>query len=175
MTPVATHILEEKPVNFASVDKGIYRSGFPTHKNFSFLAKLKLRSIICLCTEEYPTPNRKFIVDENIQLFHFGMDGNKESKGIRMPKDKVCKALNVIMDPKNHPILIHCNAGKHRTGCIVGCYRKLKRWSIPVILQEYTRYAGSKARALDKQFIIHYDIDSKVSCENSNNSDRDVA
>lgn len=34
------------PLNFAMVSKGIYRSGYPNRKNFPFLAKLKLRSIL---------------------------------------------------------------------------------------------------------------------------------
>lgn len=34
------------PLNFAMVDKGVYRSGFPNHANFPFLKTLKLRSIM---------------------------------------------------------------------------------------------------------------------------------
>ena len=26
-------------------------------------------------------------------------------------------------------MLIHCNKGKHRTGCLIGCIRKIQRWS----------------------------------------------
>ena len=34
------------PLNFAMVAKGVYRSGFPNTKNFSFLRKLGLKSIL---------------------------------------------------------------------------------------------------------------------------------
>lgn len=34
------------PPNFAMVDKGIYRSGFPSPANFGFLETLNLRSIV---------------------------------------------------------------------------------------------------------------------------------
>ena len=37
------------PVNFAMVDKGMYRSGYPHDNNFPFLATLGLRSVV------YPT------------------------------------------------------------------------------------------------------------------------
>lgn len=34
------------PLNFAMVDKGVYRSGYPNKKNLHFLQKLRLRSIV---------------------------------------------------------------------------------------------------------------------------------
>ena len=34
------------PLNFAMVDNGIFRSGFPDTANFSFLQSLRLRSIL---------------------------------------------------------------------------------------------------------------------------------
>lgn len=34
------------PDNFAMVCKGVYRSAFPTKKNFPFLERLKLKSVL---------------------------------------------------------------------------------------------------------------------------------
>lgn len=34
------------PANFAAVDRGIYRSGFPAAENLGFLDALNLRSIV---------------------------------------------------------------------------------------------------------------------------------
>lgn len=34
------------PLNFAMVDRGVYRSGYPNAKNLPFLRKLKLKSIV---------------------------------------------------------------------------------------------------------------------------------
>jgi tyrosine-protein phosphatase OCA1 len=38
-------------------------------------------------------------------------------------------------------------------GTIVGCLRKLQRWSLTAIFEEYRRYAGSKVRVLNEQVI----------------------
>lgn len=35
------------PLNFAMVDYGVYRSGFPDSANFRFLRSLHLRSVLC--------------------------------------------------------------------------------------------------------------------------------
>ena len=44
-------------------------------------------------------------------------------------------------------------------GTVVGCFRKLQRWSLTSIFEEYRRYAGSKVRILNEQFIELFDTD----------------
>ena len=34
--------------------------------------------------------------------------------------DRIVKALSIIADPANHPVLFHCTAGKDRTGVLAG-------------------------------------------------------
>jgi len=147
------------PLNFAMVADGIYRSGYPSKKNHQFLKTLGLKSILYLCLEDYPPGNLKFINEHGVKLFHIGIFGNKEPFVDISQKD-IASALSTLTDVRNHPILIHCNKGKHRTGCVVGCLRKLQLWSLTSIFDEYRRFAGSKARILDQQFIELFDISS---------------
>ncbi|CAJ0836020.1 7957_t:CDS:2 [Entrophospora sp. SA101] len=135
------------PENFNMVSTWVYRSSFPKKKNFAFLKKLGLH---------YPEQNMKFLEANNIKLCQFGIAGNKEPF-VQIPEDKICDALAVILDRRNHPILIHCNKGKHRTGCLIGCLRKLQRWSHTSIFDEYRRFSHPKSRSLDQQFIELFD------------------
>ncbi|OAV93025.1 hypothetical protein PTTG_02825 [Puccinia triticina 1-1 BBBD Race 1] len=77
--------------------------------------------------------------------------------GQSFPEDKIRLALRQVLDVRNHPMLIHCNKGKHRTGCLVGCLRKLQHWSSTAIFDEYRRYAFPKSRNMDQQFIELFD------------------
>jgi tyrosine-protein phosphatase OCA1 len=52
-----------------------------------------------------------------------------------------------------------CNLGRHRTGTVIGCLRKLQRWNLTSIFEEYRRFAGSKVRLLNEQFIELFDTD----------------
>ncbi|KAG8640560.1 hypothetical protein MANES_13G065700v8 [Manihot esculenta] len=70
------------PLNFAMVDNGIFRSGFPDSANFSFLQTLGLRSIICLCPEPYPEANTDFLMANGIRLFQLGIEGYKHRTGV---------------------------------------------------------------------------------------------
>ncbi|KAL2941486.1 Tyrosine-protein phosphatase DSP3 [Bienertia sinuspersici] len=142
------------PTNFSMVEDGLYRSGFPESVNFSFLETLNLKSIIYLCTEPYPEEHLKFLESQNIRLFQFGIEGTKET----IPEDVIYEALRILIDVRNYPILIHCKRGKHRTGCLVGCLRKLQNWCLPSVFEEYQRFAGAKARQNDMKFMEMYDV-----------------
>ncbi|QLQ77971.1 hypothetical protein HG537_0A02180 [Torulaspora globosa] len=157
------------PENFSHVAGEIYRSSFPRMENFAFLQRrLKLKSILVLIPEEYPAENEQFLKQSGIRLFQVGMSGNKEPF-VNIPSDLLTRALEVVLNPENQPILIHCNRGKHRTGCLVGCIRKLQNWSLTMIFDEYRRFAFPKARALDQQFIEMYNDNEIIRIAHKNN------
>ena len=94
-----------------------------------------------LILEDYPEVNKQFLKDNDIQFFQFGVPGNKEPF-VDIPEDIIASALSVLMDRRNHPILIHCNKGKHRTGCLIGCLRKIQHWSFTSIFEENLKTPG---------------------------------
>lgn len=144
------------PENFALVIGSIYRSSFPQPANFSFLKQLKLKSVLCLIPEEYPELQQKFFETNNVKLFQLGMSGNKEPF-VKISLDLITQAIKIVLDPENQPILIHCNRGKHRTGCLIGVLRRLQNWSKTIIFDEYRKFAAPKERPMDQQFIELYD------------------
>ncbi|KAA8533417.1 hypothetical protein F0562_031149 [Nyssa sinensis] len=145
------------PSNFSMVEDGIYRSGFPQPSNFTFLETLKLKSIIYLCLEPYPEENWEFLQSRQVRLFQFGIDGTKKTS-MTIHKDTITEALKVLIDVRNHPVLIHCRQGKHRTGCLVGCLRKLQNWCLSSVFEEYKHFAGTKSRETDLTFLETYDV-----------------
>ncbi|XP_031401634.1 tyrosine-protein phosphatase DSP3-like isoform X1 [Punica granatum] len=153
----------EPPPNFSMVEDAIYRSGFPQPPNFPFLETLQLRSVIYLCCEPYPEENLEFLKAHNIQLFQFSIKGKTEA-AISIPHETIMEALKVLIDVRNHPVLIHCNGGKHRTGCLVGCLRKLQNWCLSSAVEEYQKYAGRKSRATDMRFIETFDLTRVQQC-----------
>ncbi|EDK45265.1 hypothetical protein LELG_03444 [Lodderomyces elongisporus NRRL YB-4239] len=144
------------PENFALVINAIYRSSFPQPTNFSFLKLLKLKSVLCLIPEDYPLLQEQFLASQGIKLFQLPMSGNKEPF-VKISSDLITQAIQIVLDPSNQPILIHCNRGKHRTGCLVGVLRRLQNWSKTIIFDEYRKFAAPKERPMDQQFIELYD------------------
>jgi len=145
------------PENFAMVVPGVYRSSFPKQKHFPFLKKLKLRTILTLVLQDYPEANRVFMQENGMQLFQVPVEGNKEPF-VDVPENKIRLAVEMLLDTRNHPVLVHCNKGKHRTGCLIGSLRKACGWSLCSILEEYIRFSAPKARFMDQQFIELFDV-----------------
>lgn len=67
------------------------------------------------------------------------------------PEPLIIQALTYLLQPQTFPTLVCCNMGRHRSGTVVGCYRKLQKWALSSILEEYRRYAGVKVRVLNEQ------------------------
>ena len=145
------------PRNFAMVTNGIFRGGFPTQENLSFLRARKIKSVLTLVPEEMPEHLLAFYIENNIHFYQFGVPGNKEPF-VDIPDERIADALKVVVDSHNHPIYIHCNKGKHRTGCLIGCLRRMMHWSCTAVFEEYRRFANPKPRALDQQFIELFDL-----------------
>ncbi|KAM1513748.1 hypothetical protein TB2_024863 [Malus domestica] len=73
--------------------------------------RLNLRSIIYLCHEPYPEENLEFLRSHNIRLLQFGIKGKTEPS-VSILKDTILEALKILIDGRNHPVLIHCKRGK---------------------------------------------------------------
>ena len=55
--------------------------------------------------------------------------------------------LNSSSYSGNRGLLVMCGLGRHRTGTVIACFRKLQRWNLTSILEEYRRYSGDKFRS----------------------------
>ncbi|EAN76791.1 lipid-like atypical dual specificity phosphatase, putative [Trypanosoma equiperdum] len=142
-------------INFAMVCPGVYRSGYPTRKNYRFIRALGLRTIIYLCPEDYAESNVKFCEESGITIRRFATEGNKEPF-MDISEPLMHRILSALIDTRLHPVLIHCNKGKHRTGTVAACLRLLQGWSLVSIFQEYRSFAGDKVRMGDMQYVELY-------------------
>ncbi|KAG2236813.1 hypothetical protein INT48_006997 [Thamnidium elegans] len=145
------------PLNFAMIASGVYRSGHPNKQNFAFLRKLGLKTIMYFAMEDYPPEMQHFVEQEGIEVLHYKTEGNKEPF-IEVNHEDISHALVKLLDKRSHPVLIHCLKGKHRIGCLVGCLRKIQRWSMTSIFDEYRKFAGTKVLA-DQEFIETFNHD----------------
>ncbi|GFP79997.1 probable tyrosine-protein phosphatase at1g05000 [Phtheirospermum japonicum] len=148
-----------RPTDFGAVVEGkIYRSAYPLPKYYPFFESLKLRSVICLHPKPYWKNNLEFLEATNIQLIHIGISDGESVDTMEIPEDAITEALKEVVDERNHPVLIHCLGGKHQTGCLAGCFRKLQNWCLPAILEEYKQFAGEQTRDIDLAFLKEYEV-----------------
>jgi protein tyrosine/serine phosphatase len=54
-----------------------------------------------------------------------------------IPEDQVAAFFRCVDDSRNHPILIHCSAGRHRTGYLCALYRiERQGWTVQRAIEE---------------------------------------
>lgn len=145
------------PLNYGAVIPGsIYRCSYPQPENYEFIKDLKIKSILTLVPETIAEEYQSFMDSAGIQHFRVHIRANKGE--VRVESCEMQRALRLIMDRTNHPIMIHCNKGKHRTGCTVACFRRICGLDMETIREEYHTYAGKKARFLDEVFFENFDL-----------------
>lgn len=148
------------PANFGMIEKDLTRSGMPNELNFPFLERLQLRTMVYLAPDEVPPQLESFIDDQNIELLVLQPDDDEVAAQWRpISEDIVLRALGAMLDVSKYPIHIMCNGGRHRTGTVIGCVRRLQRWRLSAIFEEYQMYATAKGRLANEQFIELFDTD----------------
>ncbi|KAM0792539.1 hypothetical protein ACM66B_005208 [Microbotryomycetes sp. NB124-2] len=127
------------PLNFCMVLPGVYRSGHPNDKNFAFMDKLNLRSIMYLSSDDYRQHTKNWADSRNLNVFHHRVECSKEPF-VEPDEDIVVLALEQIIDTRNLPILIHDNKGRLMPSILIGLIRLMCHWSFTAMLQEYRTF-----------------------------------
>ncbi len=133
--------------NFRIVKDGVlYRSGQMTQAGLKrVIHDYGIKSVVTLRYADNPgeTPpdqaEEDFCRSQGIRYFRVKPRRfYSEKGGDGVPADiGVEKFVNIMADPDNHPVLLHCFAGVHRTGTYVAIYRmEFEGWSNDRALQE---------------------------------------
>jgi tyrosine-protein phosphatase SIW14 len=147
------------PANFQVIAPGLYRSSYPQTPHFPELEKLGLKTIITLVPQDLAEDYTTFMAKNGIKHHHIPVMANKDPE-IYTPDAVMTTIHEIMLDSNNYPLLVHCNKGKHRTGCVTATFRRITGWTLDASVREYERYSAPKDRALDKIFINRFDASS---------------
>jgi tyrosine-protein phosphatase SIW14 len=149
-------MLVTPPLSFSRVQDGIFRSAYPTRKSLQYIIdNLFLRSLVCLCPKELKNDLREFASEKSIILAEFNIGLNQEPF-VSMFEESVQNAVDFISDESNHPTLVFCITGQKKTGCVIGCFRKMSGWSLTSILHEYEQVNDPDGSLSDMIFIENF-------------------
>lgn len=148
--------VDGRPLNFGTVlPNAIYRSSFPQTEDFQFLGTLGLKTIVSLVNKEFSPQFRDFTRIHGIKHCIIEMHSTKK---VKISGAIMQSIMEVVLDQENHPVLIHCNQGKHRTGCAVAVIRHVAGWKADEIVEEYQGHAEPKVRECDVKYINNYEV-----------------
>jgi tyrosine-protein phosphatase SIW14 len=121
--------------NFGQMGERYYRGAQPEIDDYQSLKDLGVNTVIDLRND--PTDYEKGAVEA------LGMKYvNIPMSGWKTPKDRDVQAfLNLINDPANGTVFVHCKAGIHRTGITAAVYRFTKYgWDYDTAYREMKNY-----------------------------------
>jgi len=150
------------PSAFGCVESGVYRADTPRVENLPFLRTLRLKSVVTLSLETQARAVRTHYLDTIPNVVKLGekfwtVDGGSTVPSVNV--DLVVRALEMILDTANHPILVCCATGRVETGAVIGCLRRLQNWCVSSALQEYQAFAEGIVRTEVMQTIEFFDRD----------------
>ena len=146
------------PPNFGYVEPDLFRSAVPNEMNFPFLQTLHLKTVVYLSLDAPSLFFLEFLKEQNIELVQ--ISGSENTSMIQKISEKlIIDALHLLLDPKKYPILVMCNLGRHRTGTVIGCLRRIQKWSLSATLVEFRRFTNSKPSPPHEQFIEMFDTE----------------
>ncbi len=120
-------VIGTKLDNLYKVDKDIYRSEQPSHKDFKQLEKFGISEVLNL--REYNSDNEE-AEDTKLVLHRLKLETDS------VTEEELIHALSIIQKRKG-PILVHCWHGADRTGTTIAAYRIIfNQWSKEQALDE---------------------------------------
>lgn len=133
------HVSAGLPVRFFEVSPGIYRSGQPDKIDLQDLKNFGIKTILDLNNDaDTLKMESKAAKNAGIDFISHPMSGFWSPD-----ENQVNSSLEILQDPKNYPILVHCKLGEDRTGLIIGLHRVYAEGWTP---------AEAYAEMLDKGF-----------------------
>ena len=113
---------------FSQVGERLYRGGQPQDSDFAFLHSLGVRTIVSF--REGAAHERAIVEKLGMKFVHIPVTFMAFAPTTKLPEKAVQKFFEVIDDPVNGPVFVHCRRGADRTGAFVGLYRMVReRWT----------------------------------------------
>lgn len=130
--------------NFHVAEPGaLYRCGQPRVRELDWIRREHgLRTIVCARGgTRHPLRGRWFRKEQRFCQTHgIALAHMKFSNTATPPDGLFDRYLALVADPANHPVLVHCEQGIHRTGVLVAIYRiRVQGWERGRALDEMRR------------------------------------
>ena len=140
--------------NFGKISDGYYRGGQPQGSDYTALAAMGVRTVINLTSHDAEETEKSMVENAGMKYVQIPMTTHEYPS-----LSKVNDFLQLVNDPANQPVFVHCVGGKHRTGVMTAAYRmKYDGWSADQAYEEMKEYkfGASFLHPQLKRFVFDY-------------------
>lgn len=116
--------------NLHRVSPVLYRSAQPTNEGMKQLKAMGIKTVVNLRSFH---SDRDELKGTGLQYEHIYM------KAWNAEREEAVRFLQIVMNPENQPVLVHCQHGADRTGTMCAVYRMaVQGWSKQQAVEEMT-------------------------------------
>jgi protein tyrosine/serine phosphatase len=121
--------------NFGKVNEHIYRGGQPKGDNYRELAAIGVKTVLDLRADN-DRDARRLAEAAGLKYINLPLEP-KEYPG----PDAASRFLEIVNNPENGVVYVHCAGGRHRTGSMIAVYRMtVDGWNFDQAYQEMKDY-----------------------------------
>jgi len=121
--------------NFGKINNNYYRGAQPKGSDYRDLAALGVKTIIDL-QRDGPSNEAGLVTGVGMKFFRIGMTTSEA------PTDgQIAQFFEIVTNPANQPVYVHCAGGRHRTGTMTALYRMtFDGWNAAQAYNEMKQY-----------------------------------
>jgi protein tyrosine/serine phosphatase len=121
--------------NFGKVNDNYYRGEQPSLEEFAQLKRFGVKTVIDLRKDMLPQAPEQ-ARSAGLQYFNIPLKASRMAT-----EEQTSYFLNIVNDPANWPVYVHCKGGRHRTGGMTAVYRITHDgWTADQAYQEMEAY-----------------------------------
>lgn len=143
--------------NFGRVNLTYYRGAEPDDDQYATLAALGIRTVVDLRGDDVDANDKLFVERAGMKYAQIPMTTHEPPT-----PSMVNTFLQIVTDPANQPVYVHCVGGRHRTGVMTAVYRMTKeRWTAEQAFKEMKQYkfGADFLHPEFKRFVYRYPSD----------------
>jgi protein tyrosine/serine phosphatase len=151
-TPIANIHID----NFGKINDNYYRGAQPDGQDYADLAALGVRTVIDL-TKDGRSDEPGMVERAGMKFYRIELTTSDR------PADAaVDRFLELVNNPANQPVYVHCQGGRHRTGVMTAVYRMTQDgWNSDQAYAEMKQFnfEGFPGHPTLKKFVYAYNTD----------------
>jgi protein tyrosine/serine phosphatase len=122
--------------NFGQVDSAYYRGAQPAGQDYADLAALGIRTVIDLQADGDNSTEAGLVERAGMKFLRIPMTTH-----VAPTAEQLALFLQIVNDPTQQPVYVHCAGGRHRTGVMTAVYRMENHgWTADQAFKEMKRY-----------------------------------
>ena len=121
--------------NFGKINDNYFRGAQPKGSDYNALAAIGVKTVIDLQIDG-PSKEASYVTAAGMKFFRIGMTTSSA------PTDaQVAQFFEIVNNPANQPVFVHCAGGRHRTGTMTALYRiSFNGWNAAQAYNEMKQY-----------------------------------